>query len=131
MKRVRKAKADGLDSVAIADDGPSREQIPGAHSILEISGPTIPSPGPSGTLCGIILISSVIQTSMKAGKKSRADELGSSEVHVCVLLFLGAGRWRDYTSLGWPGPEECQRTRRIDLTIVTSTWLAVSVKNIE
>ncbi|CAF99942.1 unnamed protein product, partial [Tetraodon nigroviridis] len=88
VKRVRKAKADGVDGVAIADDGPSREQIPGAHSILEISGPTIPSPGPSG-------------------------------------------RWRDYTSLGWPGPEECQRTRRIDLTIVTSTWLAVSVKNID
>lgn len=57
MKRVRKAKADGVDGVAIADDGPSREQIPGAHSILEISGPTIPSPGPSGTLCGVIVIS--------------------------------------------------------------------------
>lgn len=49
MKRVRKAKADGIESVAISDDGPNREQIPGAHSILEISGPTIPSPGPSGT----------------------------------------------------------------------------------
>lgn len=48
MKRVRKAKADGVDSVAIAEDGPSRE--PGVHSMLEISGPTIPSPGPSGTL---------------------------------------------------------------------------------
>lgn len=45
MKRVRKAKADEVD------DGSSREEIPGAHSILEISGPTIPSPGPSGTLC--------------------------------------------------------------------------------
>uniref|UniRef100_A0A674MPX7 Tetratricopeptide repeat domain 17 n=1 Tax=Takifugu rubripes TaxID=31033 RepID=A0A674MPX7_TAKRU len=88
VKRVRKAKADGIESVAISDDGPNREQIPGAHSILEISGPTIPSPGPSG-------------------------------------------RWRDYTSLGWPGPEECQRTRRVDLTTVASTWLAVSAKNID
>ncbi|CAB1338914.1 unnamed protein product [Coregonus sp. 'balchen'] len=40
-------------------------------------------------------------------------------------------RWRDYTSLGWPGPEECQRTRRVDLTTVASTWLAVSAKNID
>ncbi|GLD55828.1 tetratricopeptide repeat protein 17 [Lates japonicus] len=55
---------------------------------LRISGPTIPSPGPSG-------------------------------------------RWRDYTSLGWSGPEECQRTRRVDLTTVASTWLAVSAKNID
>ncbi|KAI4830004.1 hypothetical protein KUCAC02_001658 [Chaenocephalus aceratus] len=42
-----------------------------------------------------------------------------------------SGRWRDYTSLGWPGPEECQRTRRVDLTTVASTWLAVSAKNID
>ncbi|CAL8404991.1 unnamed protein product [Boreogadus saida] len=41
------------------------------------------------------------------------------------------GRWRDYASLGWPGPEECQRTRRVDLTTVASTWLAVSAKNID
>lgn len=68
---------------------------------------------------------------MKAGRKSRVGGLESQEVCVCVLPLLWAGRWRDYTSLGWPGPEECQRTRRIDLTIVTSTWLAVSVKNIE
>lgn len=72
MKRVRKAKADGLDSVAIADDGPSREQIPGAHSILEISGPTIPSPGPSGTLCGIILISSVYSNQHEGREKKQS-----------------------------------------------------------
>uniref|UniRef100_A0A3B4UTP3 Tetratricopeptide repeat domain 17 n=1 Tax=Seriola dumerili TaxID=41447 RepID=A0A3B4UTP3_SERDU len=88
VKRVRKAKVDGTESVASSDDGQNGESLPGAHSILEISGPTIPSPGPSG-------------------------------------------RWRDYTSLGWPGPEECQRTRRVDLTTVASTWLAVSAKNID
>ncbi|KAM6950047.1 tetratricopeptide repeat protein 17 [Lycodopsis pacificus] len=88
VKRVRKAKVDGTESVAISDDGQSGESLPGGHSVLEISGPTIPSPGP-------------------------------------------AGRWRDYTSLGWPGPEECQRTRRVDLTTVASTWLAVSAKNID
>ncbi|XP_039650779.1 tetratricopeptide repeat protein 17 isoform X2 [Perca fluviatilis] len=88
VKRVRKAKVDGIESVASADDGQNGESLPGGHSVLEISGPTIPSPGPSG-------------------------------------------RWRDYTSLGWPGPEECQRTRRVDLTTVASTWLAVSAKNID
>uniref|UniRef100_A0AAQ4RBY9 Tetratricopeptide repeat domain 17 n=1 Tax=Gasterosteus aculeatus aculeatus TaxID=481459 RepID=A0AAQ4RBY9_GASAC len=95
VKRVRKAKVDGTESVAANDDddddgggGQSGESSPGGHSVLEISGPTIPSPGP-------------------------------------------AGRWRDYTSLGWPGPEECQRTRRVDLTTVASTWLAVSAKNID
>ncbi|XP_047436087.1 tetratricopeptide repeat protein 17 [Mugil cephalus] len=88
VKRVKKAKVDGSDSVAISDDGQNGESLPGGHSVLEISGPTIPSPGPSG-------------------------------------------RWRDYTSLGWPGPEECQRTRRVDLTTVASTWLAVSAKNID
>uniref|UniRef100_A0A8C9ZKY2 Tetratricopeptide repeat domain 17 n=1 Tax=Sander lucioperca TaxID=283035 RepID=A0A8C9ZKY2_SANLU len=88
VKRVRKAKVDGMESVASSDDGQNGESLPGGHSVLEISGPTIPSPGPSG-------------------------------------------RWRDYTSLGWPGPEECQRTRRVDLTTVASTWLAVSAKNID
>ncbi|XP_054471501.1 LOW QUALITY PROTEIN: tetratricopeptide repeat protein 17 [Anoplopoma fimbria] len=88
VKRVRKAKVDGTESVSISDDGQNGDSLPGGHSVLEISGPTIPSPGPSG-------------------------------------------RWRDYTSLGWPGPEECQRTRRVDLTTVASTWLAVSAKNID
>ncbi|XP_028258211.1 tetratricopeptide repeat protein 17 [Parambassis ranga] len=88
VKRVRKAKADGSETVAFSDDSQNGESLPGGHSVLEISGPTIPSPGPSG-------------------------------------------RWRDYTSLGWPGPEECQRTRRVDLTTVASTWLAVSAKNID
>ncbi|CAB1434016.1 unnamed protein product [Pleuronectes platessa] len=88
VKRVRKAKVDGTEGVAGSDDGQNMESLPGGHSVLEISGPTIPSPGPSG-------------------------------------------RWRDYTSLGWPGPEECQRTRRVDLTTVASTWLAVSAKNID
>ncbi|XP_060919259.1 tetratricopeptide repeat protein 17 [Labrus mixtus] len=88
VKRVRKAKVDGTESVSGSDDGQIMESLPGGHSVLEISGPTIPSPGPSG-------------------------------------------RWRDYTSLGWPGPEECQRTRRVDLTTVASTWLAVSAKNID
>uniref|UniRef100_A0A3Q3JLQ3 Tetratricopeptide repeat domain 17 n=1 Tax=Monopterus albus TaxID=43700 RepID=A0A3Q3JLQ3_MONAL len=87
VKRVRKAKVDGTESVASSDDNPNGESLPG-HSVLEISGPTIPSPGPSGC-------------------------------------------WRDYTSLGWPGPEECQRIRRVDLTTVASTWLAVSAKNID
>uniref|UniRef100_A0A3B5Q9L1 Tetratricopeptide repeat domain 17 n=1 Tax=Xiphophorus maculatus TaxID=8083 RepID=A0A3B5Q9L1_XIPMA len=89
VKRVRKSKADGSESVSMTDDSQNEESIPGGSSVLEISGPTIPSPGPSGS------------------------------------------RWRDYTSLGWPGPEECQRTRRVDLTTVASTWLAVSAKNID
>ncbi|XP_034733784.1 tetratricopeptide repeat protein 17 isoform X1 [Etheostoma cragini] len=88
VKRVRKAKVDDIESVSSSDDGQNGESLPVGHSVLEISGPTIPSPGPSG-------------------------------------------RWRDYTSLGWPGPEECQRTRRVDLTTVASTWLAVSAKNID
>ncbi|KAM8876529.1 tetratricopeptide repeat protein 17 [Synchiropus picturatus] len=88
VKRVRKSKGDGTEAVSTYDEGQSVESLPGGHSVLEISGPTIPSPGPSG-------------------------------------------RWRDYTSLGWPGPEECQRTRRVDLTTVASTWLAVSAKNID
>ncbi|XP_074521788.1 tetratricopeptide repeat protein 17 [Halichoeres trimaculatus] len=88
VKRVRKAKVDETESFAGTDDSQIVDSLPGGHSVLEISGPTIPSPGPSG-------------------------------------------RWRDYTSLGWPGPEECQRTRRVDLTTVASTWLAVSAKNID
>uniref|UniRef100_A0A8C6W0P8 Tetratricopeptide repeat domain 17 n=1 Tax=Nothobranchius furzeri TaxID=105023 RepID=A0A8C6W0P8_NOTFU len=88
VKRVRKAKVDGSDHVAVSEDSPPEESLSEGNSVLEISGPTIPSPGPSG-------------------------------------------RWRDYASLGWPGPEECQRTRRVDLTTVASTWLAVSAKNID
>lgn len=64
MKRVRKAKADGVDTVTITEDSPSMEQIAGAHSMLEISGPTIPSPGPSGTLRAVIVISSSLLSSV-------------------------------------------------------------------
>ncbi|XP_051919012.1 tetratricopeptide repeat protein 17 [Hippocampus zosterae] len=88
VKRVRKAKVDQSENVANSDDSQGGEPVSEGHSILEISGPTIPSAGPPG-------------------------------------------RWRDYTSLGWPGPEECQRTRRVDLTTAASTWLAVSAKNID
>uniref|UniRef100_A0A8C1FC61 Tetratricopeptide repeat protein 17 n=1 Tax=Cyprinus carpio carpio TaxID=630221 RepID=A0A8C1FC61_CYPCA len=87
VKRVKKPKTD--TSEGWVGEGDVRQGEPAAsNSILEISGPTIPSPGPSG-------------------------------------------RWKDYSSLGWPGPEECQRTRRVDLTTVASTWLAVSAKNID
>ncbi|GAA6104522.1 tetratricopeptide repeat protein 17 isoform X1 [Tachysurus ichikawai] len=89
VKRMRKPKseADVSESWAGEEDS-SQSDSSAANSILEISGPTIPSPGPSE-------------------------------------------RWKDYSSLGWPGPEECQRTRRVDLTTVASTWLAVSAKNID
>ncbi|XP_035376954.1 tetratricopeptide repeat protein 17 isoform X1 [Electrophorus electricus] len=87
VKRMRKPKAESLEGWAGEEEFHQSESLPG-HSILEISGPTIPSPGP-------------------------------------------AGRRRDFNSLGWPGPEECQRTRRVDLTTVASTWLAVSAKNID
>uniref|UniRef100_A0A8C1G621 Tetratricopeptide repeat protein 17 n=1 Tax=Cyprinus carpio TaxID=7962 RepID=A0A8C1G621_CYPCA len=87
VKRVKKPKTD--TSEGWVGEGDVRQGEPAAsNSILEISGPTIPSPGPSE-------------------------------------------RWKDYSSLGWPGPEECQRTRRVDLTTVASTWLAVSAKNID
>uniref|UniRef100_A0AAQ5XZ56 Tetratricopeptide repeat domain 17 n=1 Tax=Amphiprion ocellaris TaxID=80972 RepID=A0AAQ5XZ56_AMPOC len=49
VKRVRKAKVDGSESVSISDDGQNGESLSAGHSVLEISGPTIPSPGPSGT----------------------------------------------------------------------------------
>ncbi|KAL1007648.1 hypothetical protein UPYG_G00089480 [Umbra pygmaea] len=89
VKRVKKPKASSPVGWGSAEDFQHGETlVPGGHSVLEISGPTIPSAGP-------------------------------------------AGRWRDYTTLGWPGPEECQRTRRVDLTTVASTWLAVSAKNID
>ncbi|KAI5626294.1 tetratricopeptide repeat protein 17, partial [Silurus asotus] len=87
VKRMRKPKAEVSEGWTGEDDS-SQSNPSSAHSTLEISGPTIPAPGPSG-------------------------------------------RWKDYDSLGWPGPEECQRTRRVDLTTVASTWLAVSAKNID
>lgn len=62
VKRVRKAKVDGTDSVASSDDSQNGESLPGGHSVLEISGPTIPSPGPSGTTHTCILFT---YTSMK------------------------------------------------------------------
>ncbi|GCB74212.1 hypothetical protein scyTo_0003300 [Scyliorhinus torazame] len=41
------------------------------------------------------------------------------------------GKKRDYISLGWPSPDECLKIRRVELTTVASTWLAVSAKNID
>ncbi|MEE6517976.1 hypothetical protein FKM82_028635 [Ascaphus truei] len=37
----------------------------------------------------------------------------------------------DYRSLGWPSPAECLKLRRVELSTVASTWLAVSAKNID
>uniref|UniRef100_A0A3P9LLN9 Tetratricopeptide repeat domain 17 n=1 Tax=Oryzias latipes TaxID=8090 RepID=A0A3P9LLN9_ORYLA len=51
VKRVKKAKMEEADSAAISDEISFRESLPGGHSVLEISGPTIPSPGPSGRGC--------------------------------------------------------------------------------
>lgn len=47
------------------------------------------------------------------------------------IFFLSQGKRRDYRSLGWPSPDECLKLRRVELTTVASTWLAVSAKNIE
>ncbi|TRY65425.1 hypothetical protein DNTS_021895 [Danionella cerebrum] len=88
VKRVKKPKSDASEGWVGDADVPQSEQAAASSSVLEITGPTIPSPGPSE-------------------------------------------RWKDYNSLGWPGPEECQRSRRVDLTTVASTWLAVSAKNID
>ncbi|XP_053545268.1 tetratricopeptide repeat protein 17 [Bombina bombina] len=41
------------------------------------------------------------------------------------------GRQPDYRSLGWPSPDECLKLRRVELSTVASTWLAVSAKNID
>ncbi|XP_029438102.1 tetratricopeptide repeat protein 17 isoform X2 [Rhinatrema bivittatum] len=45
-------------------------------------------------------------------------------------LRLGSKK-PDYRSLGWPSPDECLKLRRVELTTVASTWLAVSAKNID
>lgn len=68
MKRVRKAKVDGTESIASSDDGQNEGALPGGHSVLEISGPTIPSPGPSGTIHTCILFAYI---SMNKGKAVR------------------------------------------------------------
>ncbi|XP_072905767.1 tetratricopeptide repeat protein 17 isoform X1 [Hemitrygon akajei] len=41
------------------------------------------------------------------------------------------GKRRDYARLGWPSPDECLKIRKVQLTTVASTWLAVSTKNID
>ncbi|XP_075423349.1 tetratricopeptide repeat protein 17 isoform X3 [Ascaphus truei] len=41
------------------------------------------------------------------------------------------GKRHDYRSLGWPSPAECLKLRRVELSTVASTWLAVSAKNID
>lgn len=119
---------DGTDGVTSSDDSQNGDSLPGGHSVLEISGPTIPSPGPSGnTYTCIVLTYTSVNTEEITGEQ---DFTQLREMSCCSVCFW-TGRWKDYTSLGWPGPEECQRTRRVDLTTVASTWLAVSAKNIE
>ncbi|KAM9302072.1 tetratricopeptide repeat protein 17 [Gastrophryne carolinensis] len=91
VKRLKKPKLDG-SSVADLPEGAEEMAVDGdneeVQAALEISGPKIPAPGPSG-------------------------------------------RRPDYRSLGWPSPDECLKLRRLDLSTVASTWLAVSAKNID
>lgn len=61
------------------------------------------------------------------GKKTKQ----SYDVSVFIPFFPFPGLRRDYRSLGWPSPDECVKLRRVELTTVASTWLAVSAKNIE
>lgn len=119
---MRKPKGEVSGSWAGEEDL-SQSESSATHSVLEISGPTIPSPGPSG-MCHL---DRMLFFSCAFFCIQRRTFLWTC---VCACVCV-AGRWKDYSSLGWPGPEECQRTRRVDLTTVASTWLAVSAKNIE
>lgn len=65
--------------------------------------------------------------------KNHCTEAECLSPSIKFLLFslLSQGKRRDYRSLGWPSPDECLKLRRVELTTVASTWLAVSAKNIE
>lgn len=52
-------------------------------------------------------------------------------IFIISFFFFSSGKRHDYRSLGWPSPDECLKLRRVELTTVASTWLAVSAKNIE
>ncbi|KAM4617579.1 tetratricopeptide repeat protein 17 [Discoglossus pictus] len=65
------------------------------------------------------------------------DTNGVNEDYQAALEISGpkipapSGRRPDYRSLGWPSPDECLKLRRVELSTVASTWLAVSAKNID
>lgn len=82
VKRVRKAKVDGTDSVASSDDSQNGESLSGGHSVLEISGPTIPSPGPSGSCVYFHY------TSMNTGKSTKVLNLTQLRGKCCVFFLV-------------------------------------------
>lgn len=83
VKRVKKAKVDGTDSVASSDDSQNGESLSGGHSVLEISGPTIPSPGPSGNCVYFHY------TSMNTGKSTKVLNLTQlRDKYVFFLVFV-------------------------------------------
>ena len=61
VKRVRKPKAESADGW-IQDEGFHQGTPSAGHSILEISGPTIPSPGPAGTLLSLLVSKKKVQS---------------------------------------------------------------------
>ncbi|XP_054017394.1 tetratricopeptide repeat protein 17 [Dryobates pubescens] len=75
-----------------------------------------------------------------AGRKGEAETNGEGENFYHTALEISGpkipspgpiGTRRDYRSLGWPSPDQCLKLRRVELTTVASTWLAVSAKNID
>lgn len=97
VKRVRKAKVDGIDSVASSDDSQNGESLPGGHSVLEISGPTIPSPGPSGTIYTCVLFT---YTSMNTGKSTEVLNLTQLRDISCGFCVFG-GRSLEVLHKSW------------------------------
>uniref|UniRef100_A0A8C6ZI28 Tetratricopeptide repeat protein 17 n=1 Tax=Nothoprocta perdicaria TaxID=30464 RepID=A0A8C6ZI28_NOTPE len=73
------------------------------------------------------------------GKSGEGTNEENENFHQAALEISGPkipspgpiGKRHDYRSLGWPSPDECLKLRRVELTTVASTWLAVSAKNID
>lgn len=104
VKRVRKAKADGMEGAASSDDSLNGES-PGGHSVLEISGPTIPSPGPSGNAYRCIL--------HRKGLSSYFPQHGELVLCICVYgqvaggttqVLVGLGQRNASEQDGWTSP---------------------------
>ncbi|KAG8438377.1 hypothetical protein GDO86_008890 [Hymenochirus boettgeri] len=80
--------------------------------------------------------------SMSAGFSDTVEEEtadGENDIYKGALEISGPkipapgpqGKRPDYQKLGWPSPDECLKQRRVELSTVASTWLAVSAKNID
>ncbi|XP_031756284.1 tetratricopeptide repeat protein 17 isoform X2 [Xenopus tropicalis] len=120
IRVLKKGTEDGQSCFGDCDDDDEAEWI--TFQVKRLKKPKMDGPG-SADLIG---------AAEEEAAEGDSDYQAALEISGPKIPAPGPqGKRPDYQKLGWPSPEECLKHRRVELSTVASTWLAVSAKNID